>query len=408
MVAAAKPATFDVVEKLSKPDTASWDYVSQHGTDDEVIAMLERENVRALNLDRVAFRMRDRAFFERATRLLKARHEYHPTLWSYGLFHNAPAVAREFLTHADQLVAEAGGPIDTPLLTVDPVARHPYEHLEYRPLVNARAHALGDRRQVVNPALHDQYHRLLKQLSYRTQLTDDDLLAVTYYLLVQDRVEEALASFAPGEPGPGGDARSSTTTAPRTWPCAGRSRRSPGRSRSGTPGTRWTGGGRRSPRSSPTRTRRPRRGPGRPTPTTAAGGRTGSPPPSRGSRRRWRTGPSSLTWQNLDAVQVNYHLMDVELLFSRSAVRPGVGRAVRVHQADRPQTVKLPAGKSKVAVPLPDELARRNVLVEVTAGGQDPGGAVVRGRDGRAADGGLRPGEGDGPGRRAGRCRRCT
>ena len=68
VVAAAKPATFDVVERLSKPDTSSWDYVSQNGTDDEVVAMLERENVAALNLDRIAFRMRDRALFERVDR----------------------------------------------------------------------------------------------------------------------------------------------------------------------------------------------------------------------------------------------------------------------------------------------------------------------------------------------------
>ena len=32
-------------------------------------------------------------------------------------------------------------------------------------------------------------------LSYRRQLSDDDLLAVTYYLLLQDRVEEALEYF---------------------------------------------------------------------------------------------------------------------------------------------------------------------------------------------------------------------
>lgn len=52
-------------------------------------------------------------------------------------------------------------------MTVDPVARHAHEHLEYRPLVNARAHALGSRRQIVNGPLHDQYHRVLKTLTYR-------------------------------------------------------------------------------------------------------------------------------------------------------------------------------------------------------------------------------------------------
>src|SRR5262249_58973816 len=86
--------------------------------------------------------------------------------------------------------------IDSPLWTINPVARYQYEHLEYRPLVNARAHALGHRRQIVNQRLYEQYHRFLKLLSYRKQLDDTERLAVTYYLLLQDRIEEALAHFA--------------------------------------------------------------------------------------------------------------------------------------------------------------------------------------------------------------------
>src|SRR5439155_8822488 len=131
LVAAAPPATFDVVEKPSKPDDQSWEYVSQNGTNDQVLAFLNRENVSALDLDKIAFRMRDRAFFETVTQLLAQRHAYQPTLWSYALQYNAVPAAREFLLHADQLVPECGGPIVCPLLIFDPLARHLCEHLEY-------------------------------------------------------------------------------------------------------------------------------------------------------------------------------------------------------------------------------------------------------------------------------------
>src|SRR6266851_3439798 len=73
----------------------------------------------------------------------------------------------------EECSAECGGPIDSPLLTIDPVARTQYEHLEYKPLVNARAHSLGNRRQIVNDAFHEQYHRFMKLLSYHSQLSDD-------------------------------------------------------------------------------------------------------------------------------------------------------------------------------------------------------------------------------------------
>lgn len=135
-------------------------------------------------------------FFEAVTRLLESRHYYHPTLWSYGLLHADVPTARQYLMHNDMIVQECGGPIDSPLLTIDPVARHQYEHLEYKPLVNARAHALGQRRQIVNSALHAQYLRFLKMLTYHSQLDDTDLLAITYYLLLQDRIEEALERFS--------------------------------------------------------------------------------------------------------------------------------------------------------------------------------------------------------------------
>ena len=80
--------------------------------------------------------------------------------------------------------------------SLDPVERHAYQHLEYKPLVNARAHALGRNRQIVNDSLHAQYHALLDVLARKPRLDDNDWLAVTHYLLMQDRIEEALEAFA--------------------------------------------------------------------------------------------------------------------------------------------------------------------------------------------------------------------
>ena len=121
---------------------------------------------------------------------------YNSTLWAYAIRHNEPAAAREFLQYADGFVNQCGAYLVSPLLTIDPVARQAYQHLDYRPLVNARAHRLGQRRQIVNDRFHGQYHQLLKILGYRRDLDDPELMAVTYYLLLQDRVDEALETFA--------------------------------------------------------------------------------------------------------------------------------------------------------------------------------------------------------------------
>jgi hypothetical protein len=196
LIAAPAAVTLNVVDKPTKIDTESWDYISQFGSTDDVLTFLDKHNLEGLNLERIAWRMHDVKVFEMILAKLAQRHVYQHTLWSYALKHNVVLPAREFLQHADQIIQDCGGRLTSTLLTIDPVRRRTYEHLEYKPLVNARAHALGKRRQIVNDRLFGQYHQTLKQLSFSRQLDDNDLLAVTYYLLVQDRVDEALATFA--------------------------------------------------------------------------------------------------------------------------------------------------------------------------------------------------------------------
>ncbi|HUV39530.1 MAG TPA: hypothetical protein VMY39_07935, partial [Planctomycetota bacterium] len=195
LIGSANAVTLNVVDKPSRVDTTSWDYISQHGTVAQVMTFLNDENVNRVNLDRIAWRMQDRAVFDRVIALLAGRHVYNDTLWSYGIKHNVLGAVREYLQHADGFVNQCGGYIDTRPLTVDPVIRKSYQHMEYSPLVNARAHKLGQKREVVNDRFHAQYGRLMNVLGYRPKLDDDDLMAVVYYLLLQDRVEEALDFF---------------------------------------------------------------------------------------------------------------------------------------------------------------------------------------------------------------------
>jgi hypothetical protein len=369
VVAVAPTAQIEVLEKPRSIDTGSWDYISQFGADDEVFAMMNRENCSALNLDKIAFRMKDRGFFEKATALLKSRHVFNATLWSYGLFHDVPAVAKEFLSHSDVLANQCGGPIDTPLLTTDPVERFAYEHLEYKPLVNARTHALGNRRQIVNAAFHDQYHRLLKTLTYRSQLTDSDVLATVYYLLLQDRIEEAQAAFSRVNP-------DLVPTKLQFDYCAAYMamfEENPIKARSiaakylGHPLDRWRNAftavinhideaSGKGPRVAD------------PDDKGQNQGNLAATEPAFDAGVQGRN--VNLSWQNLTAVTINYIPMDVELLFSRTPFAQQTGGQFAFTRPATSQVVQLPAGKDKVAIPLPDDLQKKNMLVEVTAAGK--------------------------------------
>ena len=160
------------------------------------MAFLDTHNVQRLELAKVAWRMKDREFFTQLLGTLRARHAYDDTLWSYGLLHRDVEATREYLRHADGFLQQCGMAISSPLVTIDPVERKAYQHLELDPLVHQRAHQLGSQRKLGNADLARQYGSLLNLLGYTPQLGSEDWLAVTYYLLLQDRIEEALAAFA--------------------------------------------------------------------------------------------------------------------------------------------------------------------------------------------------------------------
>lgn len=194
-VAVANDLTFNVVDQPTQLDRSSWAYVSQNGSNDDVLEFLSRENVLRLDLSKIAFRMQDAAFFAKTLELLRSRLAYDNVLWSYGVHHNDPVAIREYLTHQEDFARQTGPAIECSLLTIDPVDRRWYEHREYWPLANARTYTLGPHRHVTNPTILEQYTQLLRYLCVRSEPSSADRMALTYYLLLQDRIDEALDVF---------------------------------------------------------------------------------------------------------------------------------------------------------------------------------------------------------------------
>jgi len=369
LLANAQPFTLNVVEKLSKIDRESWDYVSQHGTDDDVLKYLQQNNLHRTKLDRIAFRMKDKAYFGKVIPLLARRHAYDQTLWSYGIRHNEPAAVRQYLQHADGFVNECGAYIDSPLLTIDPVARKTYQHLDYRPLVNARAHALGKRRQILNDRFHAQYHRLLKILSYRRELDDAEMMAVLYYLLLQDRVEEALDVFGRinGEKLATRLQHDYFTAYLDFFSNEPKQARAIVQKYVNYPVDRWREafaaiaaqldeieGGAAKVIDDEDRAEV----------QTKLAASEASFDFDVESRK------VTLNYQNLGEIGVNYYLMDIELLFSRNPfVQQYSGQFSHI-RPNATQTVKLPKDKATHTFALPEDLHSSNVLVEITGGGQ--------------------------------------
>lgn len=200
LLAWSEARTLTVTDKNQPVDTSSWEHVSQSGTSEEVLAYLAQNNLLRTSLDRMAWRLRDKDFFTAVTALLRERHVFHRSTWSYGLHHRDAIRTREYLQHASSFVHACGPVLASPLLNIDPVASGSFEQVDYQPLVNARAHAFAGERTIADQDLARQYASLLDVLAHRAAPTDADRLTLTYYLLLQDRIGQALVTFGKIDP----------------------------------------------------------------------------------------------------------------------------------------------------------------------------------------------------------------
>ncbi|MEM8679759.1 MAG: hypothetical protein AAGF97_10445, partial [Planctomycetota bacterium] len=354
----ADPTALKVVDELSQVDTRSWAYVSQFAKDAEVLSFLREHNVHDLPLERIAFRMHEVDFYRPVIDLLRSRHAYNRVLWSYSLKHRDVEGMNEFLTHAEPLIQRLGPSISSRLLTVNPIPRGTFQHREYWPLVNARAHQLGGSRQILNDRFHQQYHEFMTVLAYQPRLNSADRMAVTQALLLQDRIGEALQVFDKIDR----DEIEMTVQYDYLSAYLDCYKQQPSRAAGivaryqDFPVDRW---------------RERFEAIGR-----LLADRDGDSAPHRDPADDLvATEPSlevalrgheiELHHRHLEEVEVNYYLMDLELLFSRNPfVTEFAGQFAHIFPNQSQQVVLDPA-ETATSVELPQDLRRKNLLVEV-------------------------------------------
>ncbi len=376
ILAVAENRDFTVTDEPAAEDKTSWAWISQNGTTQQVVDYLKSENTLRVDLAKIAFRMKDKEFFLQAIELLRNQRDYNETLWSYSIKHNHAVAIKEYLKNSDRYTAHCGMAFESQLLTIDPVARNWYEQREYSPLVNARAHRLGSKRTILNPKFFQQYEKLMKVLANRSPLSSDDHLVVTYYMLLQDRIDEALEHFSKIE--------DKTVVASMPWAYCDayldlyRSKPDDAKIKAqkwvNYPVDHWRSrfenvvamvdqikGG-------PTEMVDPKN-------REQQQDQSASSAPSFDlevvSGETQGIGKAIVKWQNLEAVTVNYYQMDIEFLFSTNPFARDQLDGFSMIRPNETQSMKLKEGKTgTLEFDLPKQFANKNVLVEVVGGDQ--------------------------------------
>ena len=197
-------------------DLTSWSYLAASGSDQQVIEHLKQPatNWERLDLSLIAWRWRQRAdFWRQCVALARERLTFDPLLFAYSAHHKDLPVMSSWLTTINSLVSAVGPSFASPLLHADSEDEwyDGFHYLEYRPLIASRAHQLRQRSDptsyagkdtslsIQNKQLREQYKAFLTHVAFRYagmgDWDDKHKLQLCYYLLLQDRLEEAQTLF---------------------------------------------------------------------------------------------------------------------------------------------------------------------------------------------------------------------
>eukprot|EP00823_Brevimastigomonas_motovehiculus_P006784 TRINITY_DN573_c0_g1_i2.p1 TRINITY_DN573_c0_g1~~TRINITY_DN573_c0_g1_i2.p1 ORF type:complete len:794 (-),score=232.61 TRINITY_DN573_c0_g1_i2:411-2492(-) len=203
-----------VVSQLKvEEDLTSWNYLSSYGTDKQVLDYLEAENLfkAGVYLEQIAWRCRlSVKFYEATMKILLRRMIYNQELMSFSVYYRDETVLPIFLNSSDIIRGLVGPYLRCSLVDLDTsnYIFNRYQHFEYAPLLNDRAHRLqlggGDNEElkvaeIQNEAFKQQYDRFIHFLIYRAvkreAIPSYLLMSAVYYLLLQERTDEAVMLF---------------------------------------------------------------------------------------------------------------------------------------------------------------------------------------------------------------------
>ncbi len=196
LLARGNKKTFPVVATPTEDDAVTWDKIARTGSPEQIQTFLNDANLRDLDWMLIAHRMDDQAVYQTVIRVLREANLGEADLWAYSLKHRDEAAMKTFLSLRDDLTQQVGPVLNSVLLDVEPIERHSHELLEYAPLVRARIHRLGSENEILNATFLRQYQSFVRMVGFQKQTPVNERLVLTYYLLLQNRIEEALQVFS--------------------------------------------------------------------------------------------------------------------------------------------------------------------------------------------------------------------
>ena len=194
--AIAKDREFKVVAEKTIADLESLTDILSKGSHEDILNFIKTKNIwnpKIFTIDSIYWLLKDKDFYLKVVDTLRARKYFNMTVWSYSLYHGDQRSLKEFLNspQASQNLGSYFTHINLPIIHIDNS-----EVLEYHPFINARVHMLAkDKTNILNNEFREQYKKFILYLIELGTPSQSSLLVWVYYLLLQDRIDEAITTF---------------------------------------------------------------------------------------------------------------------------------------------------------------------------------------------------------------------
>lgn len=167
------------------------------GKKSDILGFMENANLfneNVFNIDDILWLLKDQEFFKSVLKILRKKLMFNEKVWSFSILHGMKEEFYEYLAYKQN----TGHLSKFKYLRLDSnIEIDRLNAKEYHPLTNPRIHDIGEHKHnILNNDFKNCYRDFLQYCFEKGQLGPRDQLILCSYLILQDRVKEALEIFS--------------------------------------------------------------------------------------------------------------------------------------------------------------------------------------------------------------------
>ena len=153
------------------------------------------------DIENILYLLKDKQFYTKLIQIFRDRAYYNDKVWKFAFYHKEKKGIKEYLRANDKFKKDLGYKFKSSLYSYSDIQDAKlFPHLEYKPLYNARKHPFGTRGKenetsISNKEFKETYQKFIIDLLPLKTLSVKEKLRLTYYLILQDRMDDALDMF---------------------------------------------------------------------------------------------------------------------------------------------------------------------------------------------------------------------